>query len=160
MFVRPFRTADQPALLSLTIATFGPFFEESFRSIVGDEIMLNQHADWQTAYRRTWTDLHDPANHRYVAVAEDDSTLLGFVAWQTDHERHNAKIEILAVDAAYRRHGIGTRLSEYAFAAMRDQGATVVSLGTGGDTFHDAARALYERLGMIALPLVVYYRQL
>lgn len=38
------RSSDMEPLLELTIATFGAFYEDSFRSIVGDVIMANEHA--------------------------------------------------------------------------------------------------------------------
>jgi hypothetical protein len=47
-----------------------------------------------------------------------------------------------------------------AFGAMRDLGAEVAVIGTGGDAFHAPARALYESLGCTMLPAAVYYRQL
>ncbi len=55
---------------------------------------------------------------------------------------------------------MGAALCEHAFAQMRMLGAEVVEIGTGGDSFHAPARALYERLGFVPLPVVAYYRQL
>lgn len=74
--------------------------------------------------------------------------------------RRNGTITILAVAAEHRRHHVGTALCEHAFDAMRNRGAEVVEIGTGGDPFHAPARALYERLGCTQLPVAVYYRQL
>ncbi|SCG72514.1 GNAT family N-acetyltransferase [Micromonospora humi] len=160
MNLRPFRSSDREPLLALTIATFGPFYEESFRSIVGDAIMANQHGAWRADYRDMWRGLHDPRNHRHVVVAEDGDALLGFAAWRTDPDRRSGEIDIIAVAVARRRRHVGTALCAHAFAAMRQAGAEVVSIGTGGDPFHEPARAFYDRLGMTALPLVRYYRSL
>ncbi|CAM5270480.1 hypothetical protein SALBM217S_01040 [Streptomyces griseoloalbus] len=82
------------------------------------------------------------------------------MAWSVDPARRNGAVSHLAVAAGHRRHHVGTALCEHAFAQMRDLGAEVVEIGTGGDPFHAPARALYERLGCTALPTVVYYRRL
>jgi ribosomal protein S18 acetylase RimI-like enzyme len=157
MNLRPFRSADREPLLELTIATFGPFFEDSFRSIVGDAVMVNQHGAWRDDYRDMWRTLHDPQHDRHVVVAEESGTLLGFAAWRTDPARRSGEIEIIGVAAERRRHHVGRALCTHAFDAMRADGVEVVSIGTGGDRFHDAARAFYDSLGMTAMPLVRYY---
>jgi ribosomal protein S18 acetylase RimI-like enzyme len=147
-------------LTDLTIATFGPFYEDSFRPLVGEAVFTNQHGNWRTDYAGQVAGLHDPARHRYVAVAEIDATIAGYVAWAVEPERRNAEVTILAVSAEFRRHRVGTALCEHAFDAMRDLGAEVVMIGTGGDGFHAPARALYEALDCTPLPVAVYYREL
>ncbi|WBB79812.1 GNAT family N-acetyltransferase [Micromonospora sp. WMMD882] len=147
-------------LLELTIATFGPFYEDSFRSIVGDAIMVNQHGTWREDYREMWLGLHDPQSNKHVVIAEDGDTLLGFAAWQTNPDKHSGEIDLIAVAADQRRHHVGTALCAHAFEAMKRAGVEVVSIGTGGDQFHDAARAFYDSLGMTAMPLVHYYMAL
>jgi hypothetical protein len=52
--VRPFGPADLGRLLQLTIATFGAFYEQSFRGIVGDTVMANQHGNWRQDYHDQW----------------------------------------------------------------------------------------------------------
>ncbi|MFJ6853057.1 hypothetical protein ACIQM3_21460 [Streptomyces sp. NPDC091271] len=42
-----------------------------------------------------------------------------------------------------------------AFGEMRKLGAEVVEIGTGGDPFHAPARALYESLGCVHIPVAV-----
>ncbi|MGC4897137.1 GNAT family N-acetyltransferase [Micromonospora sp. DT31] len=148
------------SLLELTIATFGPFYEDSFRSIVGDAILANQHGTWREDYREMWVALHDPQNNKHVVVAEDGDTLLGFAAWRLNPEKRSGEIDIIAVAADQRRHRVGATLCTHAFEAMKHAGAEVVSIGTGGDRFHDSARALYDSLGMTAMPLVHYYMAL
>ncbi|UOZ04319.1 hypothetical protein [Amycolatopsis sp. WQ 127309] len=59
-----------------------------------------------------------------------------------------------------RRSGqASTRLCEHAFAGLRQLGPKVVEIWTGGDPFHAPARALYESLDCVALPLMVYFRE-
>ncbi|WP_327040554.1 GNAT family N-acetyltransferase [Micromonospora ureilytica] len=160
MRIRSFLQHDLDRLTELTIETFGPFYEESFRPLVGEIVFANQHGKWRDDYVEQVAVLHDPAQHRYVAVAEIDGAIAGYVAWAVEPERRSASVTILAVSAEHRRLGAGTVLCEHAFAAMRDLGAEVVTIGTGGDGFHVPARALYEALGCTPLPVAVYYREL
>lgn len=160
MLIRPFVPRDLTRLIDLTIETFRPFYEDSFRPLVGDVIFANQHGNWRADYREQVAGLHDPQQHRYVAVAEIDHLIAGYVAWSADPARRNGSISHLAVASEHRRHQAGTALCEHAFAEMRALGAEVVEIGTGGDPFHAPARALYERLGCTRLPIAVYYREL
>jgi ribosomal protein S18 acetylase RimI-like enzyme len=160
MDMRPFRPADTGRLLELTITTFGPFYEQSFRRIVGDAVMANQHGDWREDYRNQWQSLHDPDNDKYVVVAEDHGEVVGFIAWTMHQQKRNGEIEMLAVESAHRRQHVASALCTLVFDDLRHRGIEVVSLGTGGDDFHAPARAFYESLGMTPLPVVVYYREL
>jgi len=160
MLVRPFTPPDLAQLVDLTIDTFGPFHEQSFRPLVGEVVFANQDADWRADYRGQVPGLHDPGEHKYVAVAEVDGAIAGYVAWTVDTERRNGEITHVAVAAEYRRHHAGTALCEHAFDRMRALGAEVAVISTGGDDFHAPARALYESLRCTMLPTAVYYRQL
>jgi len=160
MRIRSFIPHDLARLTDLTIETFGPFYEHSFRPLVGERVFANQHGTWRADYVEQVAGLHDPDRHRYVAVAEIDGAVAGYVAWNVAPTRRNAEVTILAVAAGHRRYGTGSALCAHAFDAMRDLGADVVTIGTGGDEFHAPARALYETLGCTALPTAVYYREL
>ncbi|GII05186.1 GNAT family N-acetyltransferase [Planobispora takensis] len=160
MLIRSFVQHDLARLIELTIETFGPFYEDHFRPLVGEVVFANQHGDWRGDYREQVAGLHDPARHKYVAVAEIDGAVAGYVAWSVDPARRNGAVTHLAVSAGHRRHHAGTTLCEHAFGEMRSLGAEVVEIGTGGDAFHAPARALYERLGCTLLPIAVYYKTL
>lgn len=160
MLIRPFTPHDLARLVELTIDTFRPYFEESFRPAVGDVIFTNQHGDWRGDYRTQVAELHVPGEHKHVAVAEVDGDIAGYVAWSVDPARRNGGISHLAVAAGQRRAGAGRELCEHAFAAMRTAGAEVVEIGTGGDAFHAPARSLYESLGCTPFPVTYYYREL
>jgi len=160
MFIRPYADSDLSRLIDLTIETFGPFYEDGFRPVVGETIFENQHGSWREDYRTQVPTLHDPDSGRLVAVADDASSIVGYVAWNFDVERKQGKVEILAVSADHRRHGVGSRLCEHAFADLRERGIEVVAIGTGGDAFHAPARSLYDSLGCTPYPVTVYYRRL
>ena len=160
MHVREYVEHDLPRLVELTIETFGPFYEDSFRPLVGEVVFAREHGSWRQDYRTMVPALHDPPTHQHVAVAEDDGAPVAYVAWKADPDRRRGEIEILAVRSDHRRGGLGRVLCEHAFEAMSSLGVDVVVVGTGGDAFHAPARALYASLGMVELPVSVFYRQL
>jgi ribosomal protein S18 acetylase RimI-like enzyme len=160
MRIRAFDPSDLPALTALTVETFGPFFEETFRPLVGELVFDLQHGTWREDYRDEVAGLHDPAGPRFVAVAEQDGDLAGYIGWSAGPDRRKGSVTMLAVASAHRRQHVGTALCEYAFAALRGLGAEMVVIGTGGDRFHAPARALYERLGCTPLPVTVFFREL
>lgn len=160
MHIRTFVQDDLEQLTALTIETFRPFYEDHFRPLVGEVVFTNQHGNWRADYRTMVAELHNPGQHKHMAVAEIGNAMAGYIAWSADPARRNGTIVIIAVATEYRRHHTGTTLCEHAFAQLRTQGADVVEIGTGGDPFHAPARALYGKLGCTQLPTAVYYRQL
>ena len=160
MRVRTYVPHDLARLVDLTVETFGPYYEDYFRPLVGEVVFANQHGGWRADYRELVAGLHDPSRHRHVAVAESEGALAGYTGWRVDPARRNGTVTILAVSVDHRRHHVGTALCEHAFDAMRAAGAEVVEISTGGDRFHAPARALYERLGCTPVPVSVYYRRL
>lgn len=160
MDIRPYVERDLPRLIEVTIDTFGPFYEANFRPLVGETVFAHQHGAWREDYRAQVPTLHDPPAHKYVAVAEDEGDLLGYVAWNIEPGRRHGEVEILAVKQQHRRTGTGRMLCEHAFSDMRDRAVEVAVIGTGGDAFHAPARALYSSLGCIELPVAVFFKQL
>lgn len=161
MLIRAFVQDDLARLTELTIDTFRPFYEDSVGRLLDGLVLATLHPDWRDDYREQLPTLHDPARHKYIAVAETaDGVVVGHVAWRADPDRHHGEITLLAVDRAYRGDRTGTALCEHAFADLRERGAKLVEIGTGGDAFHTPARALYESLGCTPFPTVYYYRQL
>jgi ribosomal protein S18 acetylase RimI-like enzyme len=154
--IRTLELADFPGLLELTVSTFGPFHEATYRPLVGETVFANRHGSWREDYHDRLTDAHDPEQGKHVAVAEAGDELLGHVAWIEQIDRRHGEIDILAVAEQYRGRGIGRSLAEHAIGHMRATGLQVISVGTGGDSFHAPARALYEALGFTPLPTVSY----
>jgi GNAT superfamily N-acetyltransferase len=156
MDIRPLAPGDLPVLLELTLDVFGPFYESSFRPLVGETVFANRHGDWREDYREHLARLHDPATGRAAAVARVDGQVVGFVGWVVEEAARHGEIDILAVAPAHRGQGAGRALAEHALARMTAAGVAVISVGTGGDDFHAPARTLYESLGFTAFPAVSY----
>ena len=67
---------------------------------------------------------------------------------------------MLAVDPEYQGRGIGRRLTEFAVERMREAGASVAMVQTGGDPGHAPARHTYEAAGFRLFPAAQYFRKL
>ena len=46
---------------------------------------------------------------------------------------------------------------EFAIGRFRAKGMAMANVGTGGDPGHAPARALYEAVGFVGVPLMSYY---
>lgn len=163
MHLRTFEQSDLDAVVDLTIATFRPFYEQSFPAMVGydADLFAHQHGQWEQDYRDEVPTLHDPTAGRHVAVAEAPTgEVVGCIAWRPEGRPQHGEIYLVAVAADHRGWGTGTALMEHAMRAMRADGMGFVGLGTGGDAFHAPARALYESLGFHPIPQVGYLRTL
>lgn len=160
MHFRSSTPRDLSSLLDLTLRVFEPFYEESFRPLLGETVYAVQHGSWRSDYRQELQSLLEPAPGKGFLVAEDDGVPLGYIAWHTDAVRGHGEITLLAVDAEHRGRGIARVLCEQALDQMRRSGARIVEISTGGDGFHAPARALYEELGCTAIPVAVYFKEL
>ena len=160
MQLRSFVQQDLTRVIDLTIETFGPFYEEYFRPVVGEIVFARQHGGWRDDYRKLVPSLHDPVNGKHVVVAESDGSIVGYVGWNVDPERERGEIEIVAVCLEHRGRRIGAALCEHALADMKARGARIVEIAAGGDGFHAPARMLYERLGCTPYPVTVYFKEL
>lgn len=116
----------------------------------------NRHGNWPEDYREHLAGLHQPDAGRFAAVAEDHDGIIGYVGWILEPAKRHGEIDILAVVGPSRGAGVGRALAQHAIDRLTEDGAEVVSVGTGGDAFHAPARALYEQLGFTPFPNVSY----
>jgi hypothetical protein len=89
MRIRPFVDADLPALIDLTIEAFRPSFEGHSRPAYGEVLFALHHGQWKQEYRDELPSLHDPANRRWVTVAEIGGDIAGFVGWNSVGDRRD-----------------------------------------------------------------------
>jgi N-acetylglutamate synthase-like GNAT family acetyltransferase len=95
-----------------------------------------------------------------VWVAEQDGTVVGYIAYELHDNDKSGEVMLLAVHPDYQNDGIGTALNEFALDKMREAGMRLAVVGTGGDASHAPARRSYEKAGYTGLPLVRYYQKL
>lgn len=159
MRIRAAGPSDLDGLTTLTIEAFRPLFEEYWPTSLGPVVFEHDHGRWQDNYRAEVPALLDPDHDKFVTLAEsDDGTLLGYVGWQVTGD--SGRLELVAVAPQWQRHGVGRSICLQVLEQMRTRAVTVVHVGTGGDEFHEPARALYESLGFSGLPVVDYTQAL
>jgi GNAT superfamily N-acetyltransferase len=158
--IRPYDESDLEAIVDFSLRAWEPVFE-SMRRVLGEAMFARLHQpDWRAvqaeAVRSSCT-----SDERDVFVAVADERPVGFaaVALNAFHERMGV-VDIIAVDPDYQKRGVATRLMERSVEHMRTQGMDIAAVGTGGDSGHGPARALYESLGYTALPGVRYLKLL
>ena len=160
--IRTFRHADLEALVDLSLLAWAPVYD-AWRAILGERIYELAYPDW----RRTQAETVRSTCAQHAAttlVAEREGRAVGFVTavlGEPDREsRRTGDVELVAVDPAAHRTGVGGALLEAALDLMREAGCASASVWTGGDDGHGPARAMYGAAGFTALPLVHYYRAL
>jgi GNAT superfamily N-acetyltransferase len=157
--VRSFEADDLEAIVEFSLRAWEPVFA-SLRDTLGDDIFLRLHPDWRTgqaeAVRATCTN-----DERDVFVALEQDRPVGFVAVALNafHEGMGW-IEIVGVDPEQQRHGIGSRLTEFAIDHLKSRGMDIAVVETGGDPGHAPARATYEAAGFTVLPVARFFRLL
>lgn len=158
--IRPFQPDDLPALQRVRQAAFAPIFR-SFRAIVGAKIaaIAFDRADDEQA--RLLDDICAAGSGHHVLVVTVGEDIVGFVSFTVDAARRTGEIGLNAVHPDHAGRGLGTWMYGHALARMKELGAAVATVGTGGDPSHAPARRAYEKAGFgPALPSVHLYRLL
>jgi ribosomal protein S18 acetylase RimI-like enzyme len=160
LVLRPLRPQDLPALQDVRAAAFAPVFA-SFRAIVGDAIARHAFARAEAEQSDLLDRVCDPGSGHEVVVAEFGGEVVGFAAWTHAPATRTGEIGLNAVHPDHAGQGIGTAMYEHALDLMRQAGAAVAVVSTGGDPSHAPARAAYRKAGFgTALPSVTLYRPL
>lgn len=158
VYIRPMRDDDLDAIVQLSLLAWAPVFA-SFKQVLGPTIYDRLYPDWRKSQREgVEKACRDGKNT--VWVAEVDENVVGFLAYQLDHEKKEGEVYLLAVHPDYQNRGIGTDLNRFALEKMRESGMQLAVVGTGGDPGHAPARRSYEKAGYTPLPLVRYYKAL
>nr|WP_281261579.1 GNAT family N-acetyltransferase [Geodermatophilus tzadiensis] len=154
--------ADLGEVVALSLRAWAPVFA-SFEAVLGPAVYRHLYPDWSRSQAGAVERVcRDPGTR--VRVAVEDGRPVGFVAVVVHDETHDepgsGEVEVLAVDPAAQRRGIGRALLDDGVAQLRAAGVRIVAIGTGGDPGHAPARRTYEAAGFTALPLVRYHRLL
>jgi GNAT superfamily N-acetyltransferase len=158
--IRDYQAADGEAVVALSLRAWAPVFA-SMEQVLGHEIFARLHGDdWRDYQARSVQGvLADEAMR--VWVAEADGSVAGFVAATVfDSERRIGEIAMLAVDPACQHRGLGTALTEFGTAWLRDAGMRVAMIGTGGDPGHAPARRVYAKADYTLIPMARYFKAL
>ncbi len=160
MLIRPYTSADLPALHAIRAAAFAPVFA-SLRSIVGPDIAALGLATAEHEQTDLLDAIAKPDSGHSIAVADINKTLTGFASWKPHIAPGIGEITLNAVHPEHSGKGIGTALYEHALAALKAAGMQLATVGTGGDPSHAPARRAYEKAGFsVHLPSIYMYRKL
>jgi ribosomal protein S18 acetylase RimI-like enzyme len=157
--VRPLDDRDAEAVVGLSLRAWAPVFASIERAL-GSEIYGLLFPDGWLASQRQAVEAVCASQEKRVWVAEVDGTTVGFVAVDLHPESSIGEIHMLAVDPDHQGNGIGTALTEFALARIKDAGMKVAMVETGGDPGHAAARRTYEKAGYLHLPIARYFKNL
>lgn len=157
--IRPVCDQDVEDLVRLSLAAWAPVFA-SFRQILGPDIYHAIWPEWQRSQREGIEAVCQDGSKIDVWVAELDGTVVAFLACELHRSDKTAEVQYLATDPEYQNRGIGTELNRFALERMRESGAELAAVETGGDPSHAPARRSYEKAGYTGLPLVRYYKVL
>ncbi len=157
--IRSYDDRDADAVVDFSLRAWALVFA-SVEQTLGSEVFRRQHPDWREDQRRAVEEVC-AAKKGQVWVAEVGTSTVSFVAVELDRpERSIGEISMVAVDPDYQGGGIGTALTEFALARLKDAGMTVAMVETGGDPGHAAARRSYEKTGFTHLPIARYFKNL
>ena len=156
--IREYGPRDEEAVVELSLRAWAPVFASLERTL-GHEVFSRLHPDWREDQERAVRATLGDAGTR-VWVAEAGRRVDGFVAAAIDRDRQLGEISMLAVDPDDQRRGVGTALTEVATEWLRDAGARVAMVETGGDQGHAPARRVYERADYSQLPIARYFKPL
>jgi ribosomal protein S18 acetylase RimI-like enzyme len=156
--IRQFEDRDVDPVVGLSLRAWAPVFT-SLANVLGPAIFTRLHPDWESGQAQAVKDVCT-SHVGNVWVAEVDSQVVGFVAIEFHQDGRTGEISMLAVDPDAQRQGVGTALTEFALARIKDAGMTMAIVETGGDPGHAPARRTYEKADYTLLPIARYFKAL
>ncbi len=156
--MREYRTEDLEQVMAIADTAWSPIRRMS-REALGNTIadILNPEGDAKSKGIQVKAQIE---SGKYgIAVCEHDHALVGFITWNI-----SGPIGQICNNGALRSsglRGIGQTMYKYVFDVFRKAGVKVVSVTTGLDWAHAAARRAYERAGFRKhLDSTTYYMEL
>lgn len=157
LLIRQLEPADLEEVVALSLRAWAPVFA-SFAEVLGPRIYPLVYPDWPSSQAAA---VRAVCAGEHVFVAELGDGPVGFAAVMIrDDDPKTAELDMIAVDPASQRRGVGHALTTFVEDYMRAAGVVVADIATGGDRAHEPARRTYEKAGFTALPLVRYYKAL
>ena len=152
--IRPVREEDFPRITEIALVSWDEIHRIYAEEHLGQTLHDAVFSGWQD---RLCADLRIWMQKGYVY--ELDGKIVGFVSYMSSGKYANLGYN--AVDPAMRGHGIAGKMYAYAFDRMREEGLGYVTVHTGLDSAHAAARHSYEKAGFgYTIPHIDYYRAL
>ena len=144
--MRPYEAADYERVLEICLAAFEPI-HQGFEAALGQRIFDLQYDDWKERYAATIRTIAQDDEKIKVYVAAIEGNVAGFIFLLVDAKRQTGEIGLNAVDPPLQGLGIGKAMYEFALAKLKEHGALIACVGTGGDDAHERARRAYAAVG-------------
>jgi GNAT superfamily N-acetyltransferase len=158
---RKVEAADLPRLQEIRTAAFTPI-HNGFRAQMGAKMFHIHYRDWdekQGAHLNEICASTDSNQQVYAALAGGE--LVGFVDFSLNPARKIGELGLNAVDPHRQGTGIGTAMYQFALEKLKQAGAEMVIVGTGGDAAHLPARRAYGKAGFsVGIPGIHYFMPL
>ena len=159
MQIEPYKASQLDAVIRMSLRAWASVFD-SMQKIMNREVYQTFYPDnWRVSQQQAVENVC-AAEDTNVWVAIENNSIVGFVAVKLDSEDKMGEIYMIAVDPDAQGKGIGTALTEFALAWMKDAGMSIAMVETGGDPGHAPARRTYEKAGFELLPIARYFKKL
>jgi ribosomal protein S18 acetylase RimI-like enzyme len=152
--IRRYLASDEAEIVELSLRAWASVFD-SFAQVLGRSIYDRVYPDWKSMQTKG---VQDALSDHETWIATVDDSVAGFVTVRFDTDDDSAEIWMIAVDPAHQGSGIASELTDLAVGEARRRGLSLITVSTGGDPGHAAARATYEKAGFTAFPQVWYVR--
>ena len=156
--VRGFVLNDLEVIVAMSLRAWAPVFA-SLQDAMGSRLFERLRGDWRQGQA---ADVRRVVNDEAVSVsvAEVDGQIAGFIAATVHADSGIGEIVMVAVDPQHQGAGIGSMLTKVATRWLRERGASVAVVETGGDPGHLPARRTYEAAGFRPLRITRYFKML
>lgn len=158
--LRPQEPSDITPLVELSNRAWTDV-EEAVDALLGSPLDRLATPSWSAHHEAVVTEACESLDTSVIVAEDSSGATVGFVAYLVHPESSGmsayGEITVIAVDPVTRGQGVGSRLLDHAVRELRDAGAPVIMVQTGGDDGHGPARTLYESAGFARLPIAQYW---
>ena len=131
----------------------------SMRAIYGDDLFERLRPDWAEVLGGASRSLGERARRWSFGVADLDGVTVGFIVTSCDLQTGMGMVELVAVDRAHQRQGVGGRLVAQALAQLREVGVAYVEAYVRDFAGHEPAHRLFRSKGFArraVMPVLLY----
>lgn len=154
----PYVPAHLESVVGLSLRAWEPVFE-SLHAALDEDVYRAFFPDWRKVQSQAVTAACESPEHD-TWVAMTDGTVTGFVDVMMHSDGVLGEIHMVAVHPEQQHRGVGRRLTDFAVERLREKGASVAMVETGGDPGHEPARRTYEQAGFRLFPVARYFKKL
>ncbi len=158
--LRPFESGDRDRIQQIRQRAFRSVWAW-WRNLVGEQVFRLEYGDADLEQAAYLDEICERGSNKGVYVLLYSGSVVGFLALAMDDEKRVGEIDLNAVDPEHQGRGAGTFMYEAGLARLKDMGALLAKVSTGGDSSHESARRAYAKVGFgVGVPGVTLFRRL